>query len=143
MECVLINVLVVSEFNVIKELLRSALKMQKDIVSIRLSTENELRSFKKACFNSRGDVLNIVFYDLDSIKETPSWKMDRMIDTYISMQNKKIGMSSLVILSSEGQLSLLRRKVTFIDEGSIIKKPFTFKQIIQVVNNIWTSNITC
>ncbi|PTT44817.1 response regulator [Aeromonas sp. HMWF016] len=98
-------------------------------------------SLNKFSFNSMTDVSDVVIYDLDSMEKEPRWKLDRMFDALLNIQIAKHGMSSLVVISSEHQLKLLQREVNFI-EGFVITKPFTFKQVAQVVNNIWTSNLT-
>uniref|UniRef100_UPI0015E809A9 response regulator n=1 Tax=Aeromonas sp. HMWF016 TaxID=2056852 RepID=UPI0015E809A9 len=131
-----------SEFNVIKDLLRSALKTQPNIDNIMLSGDGNWNlSLNKFSFNSMTDVSDVVIYDLDSMEKEPRWKLDRMFDALLNIQIAKHGMSSLVVISSEHQLKLLQREVNFI-EGFVITKPFTFKQVAQVVNNIWTSNLT-
>ncbi|MGL4843606.1 MAG: hypothetical protein ACRC2Y_03100 [Aeromonas veronii] len=138
----MINVLVISEFNAIKDLLRSALKTQPNIDNIMLSGDGNWNlSLNKFSFNSMTDVSDVVIYDLDSMEKEPRWKLDRMFDALLNIQIAKHGMSSLVVISSEHQLKLLQREVNFI-EGFVITKPFTFKQVAQVVNNIWTSNLT-
>lgn len=134
--------LVIGEFNAIKDLLRSALKTQPNIDNIMLSGDGNWNlSLSKFSFNSMTDVSDVVIYDLDSMEKEPRWKLDRMFDALLNIQIAKHGMSSLVVISSEHQLKLLQREVNFI-EGFVITKPFTFKQVAQVVNNIWTSNLT-
>jgi hypothetical protein len=141
----MINVLVVSEFNIIKDLLRSALKNQQNIGSVTLSNDSTLTAVSSDfSFNRRTDTPDIVVYDLDSLIKTPQCKLEKTLDSFNNSKVARFGLSSLIILASEMQLKRLRD-----DEGldgmtsvQFITKPFTFRQITQVVNNVWTSNQT-
>lgn len=140
---IVINVLVVSEFNSIKELLRSALKMDPNIASVTVSGDNDLGSLgSKFSLNFHSGMPDIIMYDLDSIKKEPQWKIERMLNTLQSMKNTQSQMPSLIVVSSSHQLNSLQKNVQFI-ESYVITKPFTFKQVAQVVKNVWTSSLTC
>lgn len=138
----MINVMVVSEFNYIRELLRSALKVQSNVGDVIISCDSDFNAhMNNFSFKYRLAGPDIVLYDLDSLRNEPRWKVERMLDYFLDSQSAKYGMSSIVIVSSAYQLNALRRYVSFID-GYVILKPFTFKQVTQVVNNVWTSNLT-
>ncbi|MGL6627390.1 hypothetical protein [Aeromonas jandaei] len=141
----MINVLVVSEFNIIKDLLRSALKNQQNVGSVTLSNDSTLTAVSADfSFNRRTDTPDVVVYDLDSLVKTPQCKLEKMLDSFKNTKIARFGLSSLIIVASETQLKRLQD-----DEGldgmnsvQIITKPFTFRQVTQVVNNVWTSNQT-
>ncbi|MBL0563272.1 hypothetical protein [Aeromonas hydrophila] len=134
--------LVVSEFNSIKELLRSALKMEPNVLSVTVSGDNDLGSLgNKFSQNFHTDIPDVIMYDLDSIKKEPKWKVERMLHTFLSMKNVHRKTPSLIVVASSHQLNLLQKNVHFL-ENFVITKPFTFKQVAQVVNNVWMSNLT-
>ncbi|MBM0493202.1 hypothetical protein GNZ06_19340 [Aeromonas jandaei] len=141
----MINVLVVSEFNIIKDLLRSALKNQQNVGSVTLSNDSTLTAVSADfSFNRRTDTPDVVVYDLDSLVKTPQCKLEKMLDSFKNTKIARFGLSSLIIVASETQLKRLQddESLDGMNSVQIITKPFTFRQVTQVVNNVWTSNQT-
>lgn len=102
----MINVLVISEFNAIKDLLRSALKTQPNIDNIMLSGDGNWNlSLNKFSFNSMTDVSDVVIYDLDSMEKEPRWKLDRMFDTLLNIQIAKLSMGCPRLLLSQANIN--------------------------------------
>lgn len=138
----MINISIVSEFNVIKDLLRSALKSQSNIDNVTIFNDTTLSvigsTFKLNQCSHRPD---IIVYDLDSLLKTPKYKLAKMLDFVRNKNISKCGISSLIVVTSETQLKRLNYNIG-LPSDRIILKPFTFRQITYVVNNVWTSNKT-
>ncbi|MGR1225495.1 hypothetical protein ACUVMQ_21430 [Aeromonas veronii] len=135
-----VNILVISEFDSIKELIRSAFKKMSETVTVAVSGDNELGTLgSKFCLNFHSSLPDIIIYDIDSIKKEALWKVERMLNTFLWIQKNQRHTPSLIIASSFYQLHILQKNIHFIEDYVIIK-PFTFKQVIQVVNNVSNCN---
>ncbi|CAB1255113.1 response regulator [Vibrio cholerae] len=126
------NILVVSEYPIIRELLRSALRPLSHITHIQLSGGNDLNVIKQRVDTGSHD---LVIYDLDSVKKDPTNVITSMLDAINDKQLVKYGLSSLIVLSNEAQVGQLKNDLDFRDH-CVITKPFTFKNVQQIVKNI-------
>ncbi|NAW90830.1 response regulator [Vibrio sp. V09_P4A23P171] len=126
------NILVVSEYPIIRELLRSALRPLNHITHIQLSGGNDLNVIKQRTDTGSHD---LVIYDLDSVKKDPTSIIISMLDAINDKQLVKYGLSSLILLSNEAQIRQFEDDLNFC-EHFVITKPFTFKNVQQIVKNI-------
>lgn len=137
----MIDVLVVSDYSPVRELFRSALRVEPNVSNVCFSSLSGAKSHYKNNFTGQlYSVPDVVIYDLDSIKNSPVQQLERM-EEFMSLNSlSKHGAASLIIVASEAQLARLNKKVSFMD-SYLITKPFTFRQVVQIVSNVWTSNV--
>lgn len=126
------NILVVSEYPIIRELLRSALRPLSHISHIQLSGGNDLNVIKQKVDTGSHD---LVIYDLDSVKKDTANVIACMLDAINDKQLVKYGLSSLIVMSNEAQIGQFHSVLDFC-QHCVITKPFTFKDVQQVVKNI-------
>lgn len=135
----MLNVMVVSDFNPIKELFRSALRSHPNVDGITLVSGAGVKAQSKFSFGSQHSTPDVIVYDLDSSLHSPEKQLERMEEVISTKALSKHGAASLVVVASDVQLGKLQSKVCFLD-AYVITKPFTFKQVVQMVNNVWTTS---
>lgn len=135
----MLNVLVVSDYNPVRELIRSALRNHPYVDEIKLLSGTGVKAQSHVNARSQQNASDVIVYDLDSYQHSPEKQLERMEEVIATKSLTKHGASSLVVVASDVQLGKLQSKVCFLD-AYLITKPFTFKQVVQMVNNVWTTN---
>lgn len=137
----MIDVLIVSDYSPVRELFRSALRVESKVSNVYFSSLSGAKSHYRNSFSGHlYSIPDVVIYDLDSIKNSPVQQLERM-EEFMSLNSlSKHGAASLIIVASEAQLVKLNTRVSFLD-SYLITKPFTFRQVVQIVSNVWTSNV--
>ncbi|HDI3208086.1 TPA: response regulator [Vibrio cholerae] len=131
------NVLIVSEYPLVRELLRSSLKPLSYISYIHLSSGNDINFISKN-FDTSG--YEIVIYDLDSAKKSSENMYFSMLNTINDRSLVKHGFFSLIVLASDTQVRQLKNRISFC-EDYMIKKPFTFRCIEETVKHVLGLNL--